>query len=39
LKNKKYELQEYYEKLGKNYYTDGVDYSEFEKKAMLVRAF
>jgi len=30
----KYELQEYYEKLGKNYYTDGVDYSEFEKKAM-----
>ena len=30
----KYELQEYFEKLGKNYYTDCLNFDEFEKKAM-----
>ena len=30
----KYELQEYFEKNGKNYYTDGLNYEDFEKKAM-----
>ena len=30
----KYELQEYFEKLGKDYYKDGLDYMEFEKKAL-----
>ena len=30
----KYELQEYFEKLGKDYYNDGINYIEFEKKAV-----
>ena len=30
----KYELQEYFEKLGKDYYKEGLDYLEFEKKAL-----
>ena len=30
----KYELQEYYESLGKDYYKDGLNYEEFERKAM-----
>lgn len=30
----KYELQDYFEKLGKDYYMDGLDFSEFEKKAL-----
>ena len=30
----KFELQEYFEKLGRDYYTEGVNYEEFEKKAM-----
>jgi hypothetical protein len=28
-------LQDYFEKLGKNYYIDGVPYADFERKAML----
>lgn len=31
---KKYELNEYYEKLGKNYAQDGIDLTEFERKAI-----
>ena len=27
-------MQEYFEKLGKNYYTDGLSYEQFEKKAL-----
>jgi Ca2+-binding EF-hand superfamily protein len=30
----KYELQEYFEKLGKNYYSDGLTYEQFEKRAL-----
>ncbi|RMZ96763.1 EF-hand calcium-binding domain-containing 11-like [Brachionus plicatilis] len=30
----KLELQEYFERLGKNYYHDGISYEEFEKKAL-----
>jgi Ca2+-binding EF-hand superfamily protein len=32
---KKYELQEFFEKLGKDYYKDGVAYADFERKVML----
>lgn len=31
----KYELQEYFEKLNKDYYRDGVSYVEFERKVRL----
>ena len=27
-------MQEYFEKTGKDYYSDGLDYNEFEKKAL-----
>jgi hypothetical protein len=27
-------LQDYFEKLGKDYYNDGLNYDEFEKKSM-----
>jgi hypothetical protein len=30
----KFELQEYFEKLGKDYHNDGLTYEEFETKAM-----
>jgi Ca2+-binding EF-hand superfamily protein len=30
----KYELQEYFESLGKDYYKDGVEYFDFEKKVL-----
>jgi hypothetical protein len=31
----KYELQEFFEKLGKDFYNDGVAYADFERKVML----